>query len=158
MFWWYFIILFIFKSGLESRLVVCKNKSLCFYVICNNTMQIEKVDGIFSKRLFLIKKMELGKHIPKQIIKMLNLLIRIWWGLKNFVYTAWCNWYQNFKTNLDLVSESLKLLPFFNLQQLVLSVLGACLSVFFMNCFQFLILTFILLLLFQFLSCRMMLQ
>ena len=80
--------------------------------------------------------MELGKHIPKQIIKMLNLLICIWWGFKNFVYTAGCNWYKDFKTNLDLASENLKLLPFFNLQQLVLSVLGACLSVFLYELFS----------------------
>ena len=99
-------------------------------------MQIEKVERIFSKRLFLIKKMELGKHIPKQIIKMLNLLICIWWGFKNFVYTAGCNWYQDFKTNVDLASENLKLLPFFNLQQLVLSVLGACLSIFLYELFS----------------------
>lgn len=39
-------------------------------------MQIEKVEQVFSKRLFLIKKIELGNYLPKQIFEMLNPIIR----------------------------------------------------------------------------------
>lgn len=88
------------------------------------TMQIEKVEQVFSKRLFLIKKIELGNYLPKQIFEMLNPIIRFWWGFKIFVYTKGLNYLKTSEFVFSFSFRKSKITTFLHTATTCLAVFG----------------------------------